>query len=332
MPYYTFHDREQSRPEIAGNWKAQLVAFFRKREKEPRKTDTPGLALQSAAGQFMAGHRMPEKFRPLVIDALKRYFRLQEHITDPSKPMIAPRRPVGQMELTFESIFRNALLSEDGDQVIIGDDRYYDNLSPDAHPFIFSKDGREYIAGASRGFRSHLDLIDAEVERIRGVEHDSSEIIKTQYDRNGVFIKTLIELSDEGDYMPIYSKFTSGRVWDQGKVLGFWNKPEEVSIIFPEVLKLYPAIKDDWVLDFTATNRDLQMTVAEFMRGGKQSQERSREEKEALIRQHLEPQFKKQLKATPGSEVNARVASKAGYNTPAKFNATRIVGDSVEHA
>jgi hypothetical protein len=331
MPYYTFHDREQSRPEIAGNWKAQLVAFFRKREKEVRKTETPGLALQSAAGQFMAGNRMPEKFRPLVIDALKKYFRLQEHITDPSKPMIAPRRPMRQMELTFESTFRKALLSEDGDQVTIGD-AFYDNLSRDARPFLFSKDGKEYIAAISVGFRSHLDMLDSFVERRRGVEHFEGEEIASEFKEGGDFINNVIDISDESDFMPIYRLFTSGRIWHTGKVLGFWNNPEEVAVIFPTVRKLYPIIGDDWILDFTATNRDLQMTVREFEGGKQATQQRSAEETEALIRQHLEPQFKKKLKATPGSDVNARVASKAGYNVPAKFNAARIVGDSVEHA
>lgn len=109
MPYYTFHDKNQSRPEIVGNWLAQLVSFVRNKGSKATKTDTPGMALQSMAGRFMASGRMSNVFQSSVIAAIKKYFRIEEHISDPTKPMVSPRKPTGQAYFTFESCIKGIL-------------------------------------------------------------------------------------------------------------------------------------------------------------------------------------------------------------------------------
>jgi hypothetical protein len=48
-----------------------------------------------------------------------------------------------------------------------------------------------------------------------------------------------------------------------------------------------------------------------------------------LQKQHFVPAFKKALGASHGSGEVAKKASSAGYQTPAEFNAARIIGDSV---
>ncbi len=321
MPYYTFHDREQNRPEIAGNWKAQLIQFFRSREKEPRKTDSLGMALQSAAGQFMARNRMPEKFRPLVIDAIKKYFRPQEHISDPSKPMIGTRAPLGQMKLTFESVFRSHLIIEGGDSVTLPNGKIID-LYDGGIPFITDSTPESDVVQGSYNI-AHWDV------STKMLKMPSSPLTAKvlQARDNGMW--------DDFDVWPDIvdeSGIILGRYWPKYKVMAFWNRPKTVRSVLLKIFKQLKLDPNAYLIDFSPNEKSKWMSVRDVLSG--MDHPLSPYEKEQLRIQrelHTNPPLKKQVINFRGSGQQNNVSQKAGYRSTAQYNADRIVGDSVEH-
>lgn len=330
MPYYSFHDRE-FRPMGMGSLEKKVINYFRSRFKSQYKTETRGEALLSAAGQFMAKEAIRPDQRALVIYFLKRHFKPLVSASDPTKPMVASKKPVGQTELTFESVLRDVLM-EDADfiQLPKGGELYY--TQDDACPFLFSKDGKSYAAiqqQAGNLESTHFDLMARAVEQWAGVEVDIDEAKITSANETDEFKAHLQDILASDDFERTYAELISGRIWLEGKAIGFWNSPEEVKKIFGTLLQLYPMIKPDWLLDFNHTDKGLQLTVGEYLKTVNfTGPKRSQEEREMMQRQHLETQFKKKLGAHPGSQTNSDAASVAGYNSSAKYNSQRTFGDS----
>jgi len=233
------------------------------------------------------------------------------------------------MNKLFESIFHSVLVNEDGDDVDLPDGTNLLFSDSDANPFIMRLDGKGFVTGEYPTSDTHFALAQDCKSKSRGWRVNNIHI-------EGLSpkdLQALIAAADNENFMMIHDNFLTGRVWAARKVMAFWNSPRQMASVIEKIVQFYGA-QPDWILDFKATDLNYQPTLEQYrtdIKNGKfGNTSRPKEDTEALIRQHLEPQFKKKLGAQPGSAQNAKVAASAGYNTPAKFNAARIIGDSVQ--